>query len=227
MNDLLRMLLPILAAYLVGSIPFGLIVARIAKGVDIRTVGSGNIGATNVARSIGKGWGLFVLALDAFKGLLPTLFFPLLTTAGDHQSFIHLQVMCGLAAIVGHMFPCWLRFRGGKGVATALGVVAVLAPMSSLIAAAAFALSLAIWRIVSLGSILAAVSFAASALWRLWPTPFSTESWSLAAFSLAIPLLIIVRHRSNIARLLKGEEPRFGQKTKPSPETSETDESSA
>lgn len=214
MNDPLRMLLPILAAYLVGSIPFGLFVARIAKGVDIRTVGSGNIGATNVARSIGKSWGMLVLVLDALKGLLPTLFFPLLTYQSGDSDIIHAQVLCGLAAIMGHMFPCWLRFRGGKGVATALGVVVVLAPLSSLIAAGVFALSIGIWRIVSLSSILASLGFAAASIWQLWPTPFSAASWSLAAFSLTIPTLIIVRHLTNIARLLRGEEPRFGQKAR-------------
>ncbi len=200
-----------LAAYVAGSIPFGLFVARLAKGIDIRTVGSGNIGATNVARTIGKPWGILVLVLDALKGLVPTLCFPLIAFDRGEAGFIHLRVLCGLAAILGHMFPCWLRFRGGKGVATALGVVVVLVPMGSVIAAGVFAISFAIWRIVSLSSITAALSFAAFAIWKLWPTPFSPETWSLAAVSLAIPLLIIVRHRTNLMRLLKGEEPRFGQ----------------
>ena len=225
MNDQLRMLLPILGAYLVGSIPFGLIVARLANGVDIRTVGSGNIGATNVARSIGKSWGILVLVLDALKGMLPTLFFPFLTFTSTESGFVHAQALCGLAAILGHMFPCWLRFRGGKGVATALGVVVVLVPVGSAIAAGVFALSMAIWRTVSLSSILAAVSFAASGMWKMWPTPFSSETWSLATFSLAIPLLIIMRHRSNIGRLLRGEEQRFGKKTvetSPSPEADDS-----
>ncbi len=209
MNDPLALALPLIAAYLVGSIPFGLLVARLVKGVDIRQVGSGNIGATNVARSIGKPWGMAVLILDALKGLLPTLLFPAITLGSSDPNLKHVQVFCGLAAILGHMFPCWLRFRGGKGVATALGVVVVLVPIGSLTAAGVFVLSFAIWRIVSLSSIFAALSFAAFGMWNLWPTPFSTKTWSLAAFSLAIPLLIIARHRTNISRLLRGEEQPF------------------
>ena len=216
-NSLLPTVIPVLASYLVGSIPFGLLVARFAKGVDIRTVGSGNIGATNVARSIGKSWGILVLILDAIKGLVPTLFFPLMTMSDGDPGINHVHVLCGLAAILGHMFPCWLNFSGRKGVATALGVVVVLVPFASLVATGVFALSFAVWRIVSLSSILAAISFAGFSLWNLWPDPLSSEKWSLTAFSLAIPLLIVIRHRSNLGRLLKGEEPRFGQKPEPKP----------
>ncbi len=223
MNSLLLALVPVLAAYAIGSIPFGLLVARLAKGVDIRTVGSGNIGATNVARSIGKSWGILVLVLDAIKGLVPTLLFPLLTMPPGEPGIKHIHVLCGLATILGHMFPCWLRFRGGKGVATALGVVVVLVPFASLVATGVFALTFVIWRIVSLSSMLAAVSFAAFTMWKLWPTPFAPYTWSTAVFSLVIPLLIILRHRTNLTRLLKGEEPRFGQK--PNPSKSETDDS--
>ncbi len=211
MNELPWILLAILAAYAVGSVPFGWLVARLAKGVDIRTVGSGNIGATNVARSIGKPWGLLVLLLDALKGLLPTALFPLAALEASDPRLTHLRVFCGLAAIVGHMFPCWLRFRGGKGVATALGVVIVLSPIASAIAAGVFAVTVALSRIVSLSSMLAASSYAVVALWQLWPAPFSGDTWSQGLFSVAIPLLIVLRHRSNLKRLLRGEEPRFGQ----------------
>ena len=211
MNESLGMLLAIVAAYAVGSIPFGWLIARLAKGVDIRTVGSGNIGATNVARSIGKSWGILVLLLDALKGLLPTYLFPLLVLASSAPELARVRVFCGLAAIVGHMFPCWLGFRGGKGVATALGVVVVIAPMASGIAAAVFAAMMVLFQIVSLSSMVAAVSFAAAVMWRLWPTPFSSESWALAGFSIAIPVLIVLRHRANLGRLLRGEEPRFGR----------------
>ena len=211
MNQLLGGLLAVIVAYGIGSIPFGWLVARLAKGIDIRSVGSGNIGATNVARTLGKSWGLLVLLLDVLKGLVPTWFLPWLAAGSANASFRHLQVCCGLAAIVGHMFPCWLGFRGGKGVATALGVVLVLNPPATAIAFAVFAITLGVSRIVSLSSVLAAVSFAGCALWQLRPTPFAPETWSLAGFSLAIPLLIVVRHRANLARLLRGEEPRFGQ----------------
>ncbi len=104
--------LALVTAYFAGSIPFGLLVARCVKGVDIRSVGSGNIGATNVARSVGKGWGALVLALDALKGLLPTWLLPAALSTTDLSGSHQLAVGCGLAAILGHMFPCWLRFRG-------------------------------------------------------------------------------------------------------------------
>ena len=204
-------LLVVIVAYAIGSIPFGWLVARLVKGIDIRTVGSGNIGATNVARTLGKSWGGLVLLLDMWKGLAPTFFLPRLATPSEDPSLLHLHVFCGLAAIIGHMYPCWLGFRGGKGVATALGVALVLNSSACAIALAVFAVTLAVSRIVSLSSMLASVSFAGYALWQLWPRPFSAETWSLAGFSLAIPLLIVIRHRANLARLLRGEEPRFGQ----------------
>lgn len=197
------------AAYLVGAIPFGLIVARIAKGIDIRTLGSGNIGATNVGRVLGAKWGVFVLILDAFKGGLPTYLFPLVALGADDPNVLHLRIACGMAAVVGHMFPCWIRFRGGKGVATALGVILVVAPLATAVAFGGFVLAFAVMRIVSLSSILAAITFFVAVMWQLWPHPFSEQAWSAAVFAIAIPLLIIARHRSNIGRLLRGDEPRY------------------
>lgn len=201
-----------LIAYLVGSLPFGYLAGR-AAGIDIRKAGSGNIGATNVGRVLGAKWGIGVLLLDCLKGLAPALLLPrLLPDDGAWRN--HAAVLAGVATIVGHMFPCWLGFRGGKGVATSLGVVAVLAPQGSLVAAVAFALVFALFRIVSLGSIVASVAFAVVQMFFLQPAPFSEEHWSLATFSLAIPLLIIVRHASNISRLLRGEEKRFSFRKK-------------
>lgn len=199
----------IVVAYLVGTIPFGLLIARWARGVDIRTLGSGNIGATNVGRVLGAKWGVFVLLLDALKGALPTALLPLVVVSPDDPRLMHLRVACGLAAVLGHMFPCWLKFRGGKGVATALGVVLVLSPWSTLIAFATFAASFAQFRIVSLSSMLAAVAYFVAVMWRLWPHPFADETWSLAAFAIAVPALILLRHRSNLLRLLRGEEGRY------------------
>lgn len=196
-------------AYCVGSIPFGFMTARVVRGIDIRQHGSGNIGATNVGRVLGGRWGIFVLVLDLLKGLLPVWLFPRLFVSEPTAWGTHAAVAVGVATIVGHMAPCWLRFRGGKGVATALGVVLFLAPWASLISAGTFAITFAIWRIVSLSSIIACLAFAAAELTFLWPAPFSESKWSLAAFSLAVPLLIIIRHRSNIRRLMHGEEPRF------------------
>ncbi len=188
-------------AYLIGSIPFGLLIVRWVKGVDLRTVGSGNIGATNAGRVLGKAGGLGVLLLDALKGLLPTL---VLARLCDETSAT--AVLAGTCAILGHMFPCWLGFRGGKGVATALGVVGVLAPWGTLAAFAAFALNFAATRIVSLGSVLAAIVFAVYQGFWLAPDWWSPEKRWLTVFSAAVPLLIILRHRSNLVRLLQGKE---------------------
>jgi glycerol-3-phosphate acyltransferase PlsY len=205
-----------LVAYLVGSLPFGYLIARYVAGVDIRKSGSGNIGATNVARVLGKKLGIAVLVLDCLKGALPTLLLPQVL-ADSATLRLHLAVLCGTAAILGHMFPCWLKFRGGKGVATALGVALALAPLSTAFAFVVFVLCVALTRIVSLGSVLAACTFCGVELWQLRPSPFGDETWSLATFSTLVPLLIILRHRSNLARLLRGTEPRFelGGKSKP------------
>ncbi len=198
----------VLGAYLAGSIPFGLLVSRWVAGIDIRTRGSGNIGATNVAREVGAKWGALVLLLDFLKGALPTWGLPLLA-AGSHGVNQHLQVACAVAAVVGHMFPCWLKFRGGKGVATGAGVVVVLSPWATLAAVVTFFFVFALFRIVSASSVSAAVVFAVVELVLLRPEPFSQENWSLAVFSLLVPTLIIVRHRTNLVRLWRGEEPRM------------------
>ena len=192
-------------AYLLGSIPFGLLVCRWVAGVDLRVVGSGNIGATNATRVVGKTWGAVVLLLDALKGLLPTLLLPrLFPTPTDLVE--HYSVLAGACAIVGHSFPIWLGFRGGKGVATSLGVAVVLAPWGTLVAFGLFAIVFAATRIVSAASLTAAIGFAVFQWFRLQPDPWSSERWSLTLFCLAVPLLIVVRHRSNIVRLLRGEE---------------------
>jgi glycerol-3-phosphate acyltransferase PlsY len=197
-------------AYLAGSIPFGLLVARGVAGIDIRKVGSGNIGATNIGRVLGMKWGVTVLVLDAFKGFLPVWLIPLSLTAGQGDvASGTLQVIAGVATVVGHMFPIWLKFKGGKGVATALGVVLCLAPGASLAGLAGFGLCMLASRIVALSSMTAAVAFAIGQIAILWPNPFNGEKLPLAVFSLAVPALIVLRHRSNIKRLLRGEEQQF------------------
>jgi glycerol-3-phosphate acyltransferase PlsY len=198
-----------LLAYLAGSLPFGLIVARLFGGVDIRKEGSGNIGATNVARVLGAKYGALVLALDCVKGAAPTGLLPLLLLSPDSPQGVHLAVLSGVAAILGHMFPCWLGFRGGKGVATALGVALVLAPLASAVALGVFVCSMAVTRIVSLSSMIGACLFCGVEMWRLSPTPFGETTWSLALFSTVVPILIIVRHRTNVVRLIRGTEPKF------------------
>ncbi len=200
----------LLAAYLCGSIPFGLVIVRAVAGVDLRKVGSGNIGATNAGRVVGKTWGILVLLLDALKGAGPTLLTPWFAeTLGLAVDLSTARVLAGSAAILGHMFPVWLGFRGGKGVATALGAVMVLAPLATLVAGTTFAIVFAVTRIVSLGSILAAIAFGGAQLWIMRPNPFSPEQRSLALFAMAIPALILVRHAGNIVRLVRGTEPSF------------------
>lgn len=193
-----------IVSYFVGSIPFGLLCTRWIKGVDLRTFGSGNIGATNTSRVLGKKWGTIVLLLDVCKGLLPTLL--LWRVLGAELGTTHAKVLAGTCAILGHVFPVWLGFRGGKGVATALGVACVLAPWATLAAAAGFALVFITTRIVSLGSVLAATVFAVVQLVLLAPNWLRSDQWSLTAFSTVVPLLIIIWHRSNLQRLLRGEE---------------------
>jgi glycerol-3-phosphate acyltransferase PlsY len=210
MNDLAPGLQLVFLAYLIGSVPFGYLAGRLVGKIDIRQHGSGNVGATNVGRVLGKKWGVVVLILDLMKGLVSVAGLPNLIFSTDTTSRVHWQVAAGIAAILGHMFPCWLGFRGGKGVATALGVVACLGGWATVAAAAVFGFSFALWRIVSLSSILAALSFAVCRIVLLWPALFTPEHWSVTTFSLLVPALIVVRHRSNIGRLWRGEEPRFG-----------------
>lgn len=192
-------------SYLAGSIPFGQLLARWIAGVDLRATGSGNIGATNASRVLGKKWGAVVLLLDALKGLLPTLFLPRVFGASA-DSLVHWSVLAGICAIVGHSFPIWLGFRGGKGVATSLGVAAALAPWGTLVAFGVFLAVFAATRIVSASSLVAVIGFAVFQWIQLQPQPWSAAQWSLTLFSLGVPLLIVVRHHQNIARLLRGEE---------------------
>lgn len=202
-----------LVSYLVGSLPFGLLLGRLVKGIDLRDFGSGNIGATNAGRVLGAKWGIICLILDALKGLLPVAYLPGLLVDPSQPFFPHSPVVAGISTIVGHMFPCWLGFKGGKGVATSLGVLLMLSPWSVLAAAAVFFTVFGLFRVVSLSSMCAAIAFGVIELFRLSPNPFSEATWSRAVFAIMVPLLIIVQHRSNIRRLMKGEEPALTVKT--------------
>jgi len=182
-------------AYLAGSIPTGVLLGRLA-GVDVRSAGSGNIGATNGARTAGRSLGILTLFGDALKGLLPVL---VVHALGFDAAVV---AMTAVAALCGHVFSIFLGFRGGKGVATGVGVMLGLAPAIVPIPLAVFGIAMALSKIVSLSSILATVSAAIAVV--LFGYPFSTE---LAAATIAG--LIIFRHRENISRLLAGSEPRF------------------
>jgi acyl phosphate:glycerol-3-phosphate acyltransferase len=181
-------------AYLLGSIPFGLLVARAVAGVDVRRQGSGNIGASNVARAVGRGPGAVVLALDAAKGALAVALAWLL--APDWPA---LHALSGLVAVLGHIAPVWLGFRGGKGVATALGVLALLVPEAALAGLLVWLLAVAVWRKSSLGSLLGAVSAVAVAA-------VSGRPWPSAALTLVLLGVLLFTHRQNLARLKGGRE---------------------
>lgn len=211
MNDFAPGLQLIAFAYLVGTVPFGFLAGRFVGKIDIRQHGSGNIGATNVGRVLGGKWGMLVFVLDFLKGLVPVALLSRVIIGTESADLLHWQVAAGIATILGHMFPCWLGFRGGKGVATALGVVAYLAPWPTSAAVLIFGLSFAIWRIVSLASILASIAFALCqiAIVLVWPALLPYEHWSLTVFSLLVPALIIGRHRSNISRIMRGEEKKY------------------
>jgi glycerol-3-phosphate acyltransferase PlsY len=199
------------SSYLLGSIPFGYLLVRIFRGEDVRQIGSGNIGATNVSRK-SPVLGVVTLLLDALKGTIAGVLSYFLwirhgfrTGAIDVLPFLPMA-MAALFAVLGHMFPAWLKFRGGKGVATGLGSFAILAPKAVLIAAAIFIAVVAIFRYVSLGSIMAVASF-----------PFLVYSiyfWGHVPIILmlitATSLLIIIKHHENIRRLLAGTETRVG-----------------
>lgn len=195
------------AAYFLGSIPTGYVLVRIFRRQDIRTVGSGNIGATNVLRSGGKGLGAATFILDAFKGAAAVLLgayvvAPLLPTLPQRD----VEALAALFAVIGHMFPVWLRFKGGKGVATGFGVFLVAAPWAALAAITFFAIVLKLSRYVSLASILGAASFPVFA-WFLVKGP---RPVFFIAVQILVALLIIVKHHPNIRRLLSGTEHRFG-----------------
>lgn len=213
-------ILTALAAYLVGSIPFGFLVAK-AKGIDIRAVGSGNIGATNAMRVLGKPVGIFVLLMDVLKGYAACAFLPplIFNWLAPHFSglFVYFQnepvelqtrfyVVAGIFAVLGHNYTCWLKFKGGKGIATTAGVYLALAPWAVLVAFAVFILAIAVTRYASAGSIEAAIALPAT-VWVMTP-----HNLFLGIVTTALGVLAIYKHKSNIQRLMAGTENRFGKK---------------
>lgn len=183
-------------AYLLGSIPFGLVFGRLA-GIDVRAAGSGNIGATNVNRLLGKKMGFLTLVADAGKGVVPMLLATWwLPEAAGKEEWI---LACGAAAFLGHIFPLYLKFKGGKGVATALGIFLYLNPWLALLTVVVFVGVVAVWGYVSLGSLVAAAVLP-GLLWLL-------HGWGAeVALALVVALLVWWKHRSNIIRLLRHEE---------------------
>jgi glycerol-3-phosphate acyltransferase PlsY len=192
--------------YLSGSLPWGLWLGRIFRGVDVRTLGSGNLGATNVYRSLGPGIGVATLVLDIAKGALPVWLVPhaafALPFPGGHE---WCAVSVAFAAVAGHVWTCFAGFKGGKGVATTVGVLLALSPPSFGVFMGVFVATLLVTRFVSLGSMLGAVAFTI-ALWRYCPDGVANPKFGLGAL---LALVVIVRHKDNIRRLLSGTENRF------------------
>jgi glycerol-3-phosphate acyltransferase PlsY len=203
MSDTLRGAIVVAAGYLLGALPFSVWIAR-ARGVDVRRVGSGNPGATNVLRAAGRGPGLLALACDVAKGVVAVLLARLLGLSPAWWGW------AALAAVYGHVFSVFLRFRGGKGVATAAGALGAVSPLALGAAVSVFVAAVGLTRYVSLGSMLGAVAFPV-ALWWLAPAELDGEArTALLVSSSLIALLVLVRHRANLQRLLAGTENKLG-----------------
>jgi glycerol-3-phosphate acyltransferase PlsY len=205
-------------SYFLGAIPFGYLLVKIRTGKDIRTMGSGNIGATNVARNLGVPWFIPVFLLDFLKGFAPV--FWLAPWVAEHwkcpicpSPLATLQTFCALCSVVGHMWPVFLGFRGGKGVATMGGILFALNWMSALVAMAVWVVVFIPFRYVSLGSVVAAIALP----FGHWFTaarvrPRGENPWVITVFVAIAGLLVIYRHKANLGRLLNGTEKRFGRK---------------
>ena len=195
-------MLAVIIAYLIGSIPFGYLIVRATGGGDVRETGSGGTGATNVSRRAGKAAGVLTLVLDAVKGFVAIQVARILLN--DVEPAMASWLLCGaaIAALLGHIFPVWLRFRGGKGVATGVGIFVALAPVAILIAAVVFLVVVSLTKYVSLGSMLAAATIPLVVWFERLMTP-------ILAASIVSALLIAFAHRGNIGRIRKGIEPRI------------------
>lgn len=189
-------MLPVLFGYLAGSVPFAFLLARRA-GIDVRVAGSGNVGAANVLRTTGAWRGVLVMALDVAKGAAAVLIVHLVAGGAS------IAALTGAAAIVGHIYPVWLKFHGGKGVAVAAGVFSVLSPVATGLAASLFLITVWVTRYVSLGSIAATLALPPIAWWAGAP-------WAVVAAAAGTGTLILFRHRTNLRRLRSGTERRMG-----------------
>ncbi len=200
-NEQLLLAIAASTGYLLGSIPFGLVLGWIGGHGDIRKIGSGNIGATNVLRTGNKPLAAATLVLDSGKGGAAVLIF---ATLGPETLGLEPALIAGLAAVIGHNFPIWLGFRGGKGVATTLGTLIAAAWPVGLLACATWLAAAAIFRMSSLAAL---VALTASPFFALW-----LAGWQVAALAGALAVLAILRHHANIGRILRGEEPKIGRK---------------
>jgi len=198
MNEFLLIIL----AYLIGSIPTSLIVSRSQFNIDIRDYGSGNAGATNTFRVLGSKWGTFVMMMDMLKGLVAVKLALLLPYYIENEfERTNFQIGLGLAAVLGHIFPVWAEFRGGKGVATLFGLIIAISPWTALSCIGVFLLVLYLTRFVSLSSILASMAFPVFIL-----VVFNVDNIAYRIFAIAVALLVIMTHQKNIGRLLSGSE---------------------
>jgi acyl phosphate:glycerol-3-phosphate acyltransferase len=205
---MLKFAIVVIGSYLLGSMPFGYLAGRIA-GIDIRNCGSGNVGATNVIRTLGKGYGYPVFALDFLKGFGAVKMSILIATRGQSEwnSPEMFGIVAAISSVVGHSFPVWLRFKGGKGVATSAGALLALAPVAALIGFAIWILTFWFTRYVSVASIAAAAALPLIILIATWLS--RTPGKLLFYSSVCLAAVVIWRHRSNLSRLMHGTEPRF------------------
>ena len=200
MNRIPELIISCIIAYLLGSLSGGIITSRLAHGPDLHTVGSKSTGATNVQRTMGWKYGLITFFFDSIKGILACLIAELLT--GDHLS----SLAAGLCCVVGHNWPVFFRFRGGKGVATTGGVMLYCFPVPALICIALTLLVIALFRYVSVGSMLLVISFAALSPW------YSGGNWIIIAWACILMVMCVARHHANIGRLIQGKENKLGKK---------------
>lgn len=201
MNELMIIIL----AYLIGSIPTAVWVGSRFFGIDIRDYGSGNAGATNVYRVLGSRWGSLVMLVDMLKGILAVQLAWLLPAyVGQEIPFQNLQTILGMTAVLGHIFPIWAEFKGGKGVATVLGMVLGISPITAVSCVGVFAIVLYLTRFVSLSSILASIAFPIFIL-----VIFNVDNPLYRVFAIAVALLVVLTHQKNIGRLLRGEETKI------------------
>ena len=207
MTPLVLWIVTLAVAYLIGSIPTGYLLIRVFHQQDVRETGSGNIGATNVARTGGTALGVATLLLDVLKGVLAVVFAQHMAQWSGFPNGYELEAVAGLFAVLGHIFSVWLRFEGGKGVATALGVFFAMMPLTALTAVIIFGVVFAITRYVSLASIIAAACLG------IMSVIFDTRRQLVVDLVyLALPIVVIAKHHGNISRLMSRTEPKFGVK---------------